>query len=304
MGAPALIIADDGPEGRAAAEAILMAGGRALGRIGWQGAAGQLDRQGALGLVMVEAQRIDDALIKAVLPRIAALARDTDAPIVIALADHQIDLVSAGLGGTDARMLYAPGIVERAAAAAAALGARARDQLNDAGRDAEAARLRHLNQEVARIAETLARLTRNTGERSARRDDRPAERHTGLAPLQTGNGQSVTAREVRDAIRARRLRDQYFGRGLFEDPAWDMLLDLFAADLERTQVSVSSLCIAAAVAPTTALRWIAKMSEAGLFERHADPFDKRRAFMALSDKARAGMHGYFATIKQAELPGA
>ncbi len=55
----------------------------------------------------------------------------------------------------------------------------------------------------------------------------------------------MTARDVREVIRARRLRDQFFERGLFEDPAWDMLLDLFAAELEQTQVSVSSLCIAA-----------------------------------------------------------
>jgi len=110
--------------------------------------------------------------------------------------------------------------------------------------------------------------------------------------------QPVTAHEVREVIRARRLRTQFFRRGLFEDPAWDMLLDLFAAELECTQVSVSSLCIAASVAPTTALRWIAKLSAAGLFERHADPFDKRRAFIALSPGARACMQGYFAAMKQ------
>ena len=59
-----------------------------------------------------------------------------------------------------------------------------------------------------------------------------------------------------------------------------MLLDLYAAELEGAQVSVSSLCIAAAVAPTTALRWIGRMTEAGLFVRQPDPFDRRRAFLA------------------------
>ena len=106
-------------------------------------------------------------------------------------------------------------------------------------------------------------------------------------------------REVRDAIRARRLRDQVFGTGLFEDPAWDMLLDLFAAELERAQVSVSSLCIAAGGAPTTALRWITRMTDAGLFERRPDPFDRRRAFIALSSRASAGMRSYVDTVRQA-----
>lgn len=88
----------------------------------------------------------------------------------------------------------------------------------------------------------------------------------------------VTARDVRAVIRARRMRDQFFTGELFADPAWDMLLDLFASELEGRRVSVSSLCIAAAVPPTTALRWIGAMHDAGLFERQADPNDRRRAY--------------------------
>ena len=99
----------------------------------------------------------------------------------------------------------------------------------------------------------------------------------------------------------RRLRDRFFASGLFEDPAWDMLLDLFAAELEGSAVSVSSLCIAAAVAPTTALRWIARLTDAGLLERRPDPFDKRRVFMALSEAARQGMRGYCRAVREAGL---
>jgi DNA-binding MarR family transcriptional regulator len=106
---------------------------------------------------------------------------------------------------------------------------------------------------------------------------------------------------VRRAIRSRRLREQFFAAALIEDPGWDMLLDLFAAELEDRGVSVSSLCIAAAVAPTTALRWIGKMSEAGLFQRRPDPFDRRRAFMALTDQARVGMEQYCQAVRQAGL---
>ena len=108
----------------------------------------------------------------------------------------------------------------------------------------------------------------------------------------------VAAIDVRKAIRARRLRSRPFPDVLFEDPAWDMLLDLYAAHLERAQVSVSSLCIAAAVPPSTALRWISKMTEDGLFVREPDPFDRRRAFMALSEAALDRMNRYFATLAQ------
>lgn len=108
----------------------------------------------------------------------------------------------------------------------------------------------------------------------------------------------VSAADVRKAIRARRLRNRPFPDVLFEDPAWDMLLDLYAAHLERAQVSVSSLCIAAAVPPSTALRWIGRMTEDGLFVREPDPFDRRRAFMALSEAALDRMNRYFATLAQ------
>jgi DNA-binding MarR family transcriptional regulator len=113
----------------------------------------------------------------------------------------------------------------------------------------------------------------------------------------------VDAKDVRDAIRSRRMRDQFFEpAGLFEDPAWDMLLDLFAAHLEGARVSVSSLCIAAAVAPTTALRWIGRMTGAGLFVRTPDPEDRRRAFIDLSDGAIAAIRDYCTAAKRQGLP--
>lgn len=71
------------------------------------------------------------------------------------------------------------------------------------------------------------------------------------------------------------------------------------AELERTRVSVSSLCIAAAVAPTTALRWIAKLTESGLLIRHPDPTDRRRAFIALSAKTSDAMRRYMLAVAQA-----
>ena len=110
---------------------------------------------------------------------------------------------------------------------------------------------------------------------------------------------AIAPTEIRRAIRARRLRDQFFGGGLFEDPAWDMLLDLFAAELEGNRVSVSSLCIAAGVAPTTALRWIARMTDMGLFVRHPDPVDRRRAFMTLSPRASEAMRAYLVAARKA-----
>ncbi len=90
----------------------------------------------------------------------------------------------------------------------------------------------------------------------------------------------------------------YFPADLFADPAWDMLLDLYAARLERQPVSVSSLCIAAAVPATTALRWIKTMTDAGLFVREADPHDGRRIFIALAEGACDALARYFEALEE------
>lgn len=100
-------------------------------------------------------------------------------------------------------------------------------------------------------------------------------------------------RLVRRIIRQRQLRSRFFSGDIFADPAWDMLLDLTAARAEHIRVSVSSLCIASGVPPTTALRWIGQMSDAGLFERVDDEADRRRAFITLTDKAADAMARYF-----------
>ena len=84
-------------------------------------------------------------------------------------------------------------------------------------------------------------------------------------------------RLVRRIIRQRQLRARFFDGELFGDPAWDMLLDLTAARVEHQRVSITSLCIASGVPPTTALRWINEMTSAGLLERVEDDTDRRRS---------------------------
>ena len=103
-------------------------------------------------------------------------------------------------------------------------------------------------------------------------------------------------RLVRRIIRQRQLRARFFDGELFADPAWDMMLDLTAARVEHQRVSVTSLCIASGVPPTTALRWIGQMVDVGLFERVEDESDRRRAFIQLSDRAADGMARYFAEL--------
>lgn len=112
----------------------------------------------------------------------------------------------------------------------------------------------------------------------------------------------ATARGIRTMIRHRRDRMRFFPSELFADPAWDILLDLVAAQLEGNSVPISSLCIAANVPTTTALRWIATMVDMGLLVRRADPLDRRRIFVDLTAQGWERMSGYFASQTGAPRP--
>jgi len=100
------------------------------------------------------------------------------------------------------------------------------------------------------------------------------------------------ARLATGLIRARRLRETHFNADLFADPAWDMLLDLYVEKCRGTRTSVTSLCIASGVPPTTALRWIASLTNLGIIEREEDRRDRRRAFLQLSSVAERAMTRY------------
>lgn len=87
---------------------------------------------------------------------------------------------------------------------------------------------------------------------------------------------------VRTYLSGRRKRDEILGGGWFEDPAWDILLDLLASQHEGRSVGISSACIAAAVPPTTALRWITSLEDARAVVRVRDARDRRRSFLVLA----------------------
>ena len=177
---------------------------------------------------------------------------------------------------------------------------------------------------IDRLQEEVARISRLLGDLAGQRGGLPGT-PTGLAPWNedpAGHPDQVCApsrdyaamprsfvpeervldrqraKQIRRMLRQRRMREQYFPADLFADPAWDMLLDLYAARLERQPVSVSSLCIAAAVPATTALRWIKTMTDAGLFLREADPHDGRRIFIALAEAARDALSRYFEALEE------
>jgi len=95
------------------------------------------------------------------------------------------------------------------------------------------------------------------------------------------------------------IRNQFFPKHLFSDPAWDMLLDLTHAHLHGKQISVSSLCIASRVPATTALRRIGDLVNTGLVTRMKDPRDGRRVFVELTAEGYEAMVTYLAHMRDA-----
>jgi len=293
----ALIIAENQETAAEALGALELAGCQARRPVSFAEASADLSNYDGLDLILIEAAGAPEALLEPVLVRADTMARERSLGIVATILPEQIDLAAAHLLGPHVQLLCRPGQVERVSAIVGAKS-HAHGVMDDVNRETESVRLRRLSEEVARIAETLARLTRSE-------DAEPRigvrDRGTGYRGPEAGPPVEIAAAEIRSVIRARRMRAQFFADELFADPAWDMLLDLFAAQLERRQVSVSSLCIAAAVPPTTALRWIGTLHEAGLFERQADPIDRRRAYIGLSAKGFEGMRSYAGAVKRAGL---
>jgi DNA-binding MarR family transcriptional regulator len=204
---------------------------------------------------------------------------------IVSTCGGLIDPVMAGLHSGSVEVVVDADEAERAAALAIATSRAALPlRLSDIAADKGAARLRQLSDEVSRIAATLARLS--TGPMAAP----PIE----AAPA--GDLPPLSAETVRAVIQARRLRSRYFSEELFADPAWDMLLDLLQAEIAHLRVPVSSLCIAAAVPATTALRWLKTMVSEGIFIRRADPHDGRRVFVELAPEASSALRRYFGEV--------
>jgi hypothetical protein len=256
---------------------VELAGGTVADAQPVDSAVGRLEAQVHADAVLVEV----DGECRGLDTLLAALdlgARERRYGSVVIAPEPLIDPIAAQTAHRAVFHLCRPSEFERVAAVALA-STRRQPRLHDGKEDVHAA-LRQLSDEVARIAGALAALAEDEAE-------------AGLADIGGGkDGPAIDAGLVRSIIRARRLRDRYFKGGLFADPAWDMMLDLMAARLERHRVAVSSLCIAAAVPPTTALRWIKTLTDRGIFVRCADPADGRRVYIELSDEAARAVAAY------------
>ena len=97
---------------------------------------------------------------------------------------------------------------------------------------------------------------------------------------------------VHELVRARRDRLALIGPELLGEPGWDILLELYAAELDRHQVLVSKVGKANGIAETTALRWLDRLDAEGWLTRVPDPKRGRRVFVMLTGRGSAAMRAY------------
>lgn len=277
-----LVFADDIARAESVREAVAEAGGRVSAMLPIDEAVERIEAQARLAAVVIDVRKDGGADLDALLARIDRSAGEGRFASVVTVPMELIDVASASIRARDVTLLCDPTPAERTAAIAQALTRRSA-HLADVGSG-----LKELADEVARIAKTLQTMA----------SEDPARAVSAPRGSNARNGQPSEAAMIRVMIRVRRLRNQFFPAELFADPAWDMLLDLMAARLEGRAVAVSSLCIASAVPPTTALRWIKTLTDANLFERVADSNDGRRVFIELTEIAEKGMLAYLTQLQR------
>lgn len=277
--------------------------------LGWSSFA---DAQRRLsGIVDLDAALVictgDEPELGSLLKQLDRMALKSQLQLSVIVAMEGLDLVHGAIGAPGATILCEP----KPADISMALTSMARraqpfDRLSDVGRDRVDISIEKLSEDLNRLRRTIELLVQDRLPQQAPAAHAPslgdADENAFHSPRRDFGGFSapddkekaiVSAQQVRAVLRLRRLRDQIVSADLFADPAWDILLDLMAAHLEGVRVSVSSLCIAASVPPTTALRWIRQLTEKGLLERNADPSDGRRIFIALSPEGVDAVNRWF-----------
>lgn len=100
----------------------------------------------------------------------------------------------------------------------------------------------------------------------------------------------ATSALVRRLVRVRRLRNRLLDPDLFQDPAWDLLLELYDSHHGGRVATVTGICAAADLPVTTGLRALQRLESRGYVTRQPDPADRRRTLLQLTPIAIGQMN--------------
>lgn len=95
-------------------------------------------------------------------------------------------------------------------------------------------------------------------------------------------------------LEARRVRAMLFGQNLFSDPAWDILLALYQAELEGGALTLEQLSETLRLSLSVVVGQVGTMERRGLLEEHrSSPNSRRRRAIRLSPLALDAMASWF-----------
>lgn len=102
-------------------------------------------------------------------------------------------------------------------------------------------------------------------------------------------------------IKSRTDRKKYLPSRLFSEPAWDMLLNLYATAIEKRSVGISALCEAAHVSCSTGERWITALENDDLIVRSISAKGRPADSVTLSEKGWLAMDSYFEGMSSGKI---
>lgn len=124
------------------------------------------------------------------------------------------------------------------------------------------------------------------GQAAAERD--PVSPHASGPPEQQRDD---LISEAKRELSRRRSRSKIFGKAMFGEPAWDMLLLLYASQ-ETERLTATRLALLSGGSKATALRWIEYLVSQKWVDRSEHPTDKRSVFVTLSERGREMLEQY------------
>lgn len=96
--------------------------------------------------------------------------------------------------------------------------------------------------------------------------------------------------QVLALVEARRHRTEIFGASLFFDPAWDILLQVFAAELGERRIGLDDL---APIAPKSVLaRWVAALEDKKLVQCDGSCLRPSEFWIRLSPDCSSKMYSF------------
>lgn len=114
---------------------------------------------------------------------------------------------------------------------------------------------------------------------------------SGRREREAGDESARLLARARQIVAHRRRRLELFGKELFGEPAWEMLLLLYVGQTTQ-RYTVGQLAQASGAPKSTGTRWIDHLEEQGLVEKDEHPTDQRTAFVKLSKKGQDALALY------------